>query len=121
MSPAAVPDLNALTGALKSYLRELPDKLFTSEAGDAWIAASRNDPHGTALVAVCATPTSLTPWTRGDDGWIDMPFGWTGKKSPEERVDAFRQVIENLPVPNRETLVFLFRHLHRYVLVVPCS
>ena len=40
---------------------------------------------------------------------------WAGMPTPEERVDALRLVILGLPIPNRETLVLLFSHLHRCV------
>ena len=41
MSASVYPDVNTLTGTLKAYLRDLPDKLFTAEASEAWIAAAR--------------------------------------------------------------------------------
>ena len=49
MSASVYPDVNTLTGTLKSYLRDLPDKLFTTEASEAWIAAARTfrQRHGT--------------------------------------------------------------------------
>ena len=43
MSSKMCSDVNTLTGTLKLYLRELPDRLFTTEARAAWLSASRTD------------------------------------------------------------------------------
>jgi hypothetical protein len=95
-------DVNALTGALKSYLRDLPDKLLTGQASAAWVTAARTPSRRPCQGAARPTHTAGRAWTCTP-----------GCRNTEQRVQALRAVLWSLPVVHRETTIFLFAHLRR--------
>ncbi|PWA16158.1 hypothetical protein CCH79_00019438 [Gambusia affinis] len=82
-------DPHAVAGALKSYLRELPDPLMTSQLYDEWIQASR---QGAQLPA--ADTQDLV-------------------SDPDKRLQALWLVCDKLPKNNRNNLRYLVKFLAR--------
>jgi Rho GTPase-activating protein 17 len=82
-------DPAVIAGALKSYLREMPDPLMTHKLYNHWMnAASRY-----LLAKFCRLLTKIS----------------NSRAHPEERVKGFKEVIDLLPESHRDNLRYLIK------------
>ncbi|MGH0157734.1 UNVERIFIED_CONTAM: hypothetical protein FKN15_055968 [Acipenser sinensis] len=105
-------DPHAIAGALKSYLRELPEPLMTFELYDEWIQASKY------LIKFLAKLTEYQDSNKMTPGNIAIVLGpnllWTnteGIQDQDKRLQALLNACEQLPKANANNLRYLIKFL----------
>nr|XP_057905560.1 rho GTPase-activating protein 27 isoform X2 [Doryrhamphus excisus] len=97
-------DIHVITGALKLFLRELPEPLFPFSFFDKFIAAIRQR----------ARPRHTRSRSRAHD--LSCP-SCVPAEVPDYslRVSYMTDLVRSLPLPNHDTMEMLFKHLRRVV------
>ncbi|KAJ1895387.1 Rho GTPase-activating protein [Coemansia sp. IMI 209127] len=94
-SNAYVGDINTITSVLKMYLRELPGGLVPPSQRTAMLSFfPAGEPDN--------VPPEMTAYSHGDDE-LEMA----------QKVSGLAEAIRNMPVPNRNTVAYLFAHLDK--------
>eukprot|EP01137_Pigoraptor_chileana_P006547 Opistho-2@51041 len=91
LGPTRCPDVHSIAGALKLYLRELPEPLFIRSLFEEW-----RDVAGMVVGAVSASASTTA-----------------GVCDESTRLTRTRELLSRLPKCNRSTARFLFAHLER--------
>ncbi|KAJ2762427.1 Rho GTPase-activating protein [Coemansia sp. BCRC 34490] len=94
-SNAYVGDINTITSVLKMYLRELPGGLIPPAQRTAMLTYFLADEPDSA-------PSEVTAYSHSDDD-LEMV----------QKISGLAEAIRNLPVPNRNTVAYLFAHLDK--------
>ena len=96
-------DVNSVAGALKQFLRDLPDPLMTHEQYTAFIEAARESLSLSLSLSLArgAQPRTIS-CTVANLLWTCL--GSTGVEDEVVRRDSLHAVINSLPDPNYATL-----------------
>ncbi|KAJ2549799.1 Rho GTPase-activating protein [Coemansia sp. RSA 1933] len=94
-SNAYVGDINTIASVLKMYLRELPGGLVPAAQRAAMLTLfPAGEPDN--------LPPEMTAYSHGDD-----------ELELAQKVSGLAEAIRNMPVPNRNTVAYLFAHLDK--------
>ncbi|XP_078348130.1 rho GTPase-activating protein 44-like isoform X2 [Oculina patagonica] len=81
-------DVHIVTGALKQYLRELPEPLMTSKLYNEWIQASAIQDNGTKLQAYWTIVEKMPPLYKANLRYLITFLGKLSENSEENKMSA---------------------------------
>uniref|UniRef100_A0A6G1SJX9 Rho GTPase-activating protein 29 n=1 Tax=Aceria tosichella TaxID=561515 RepID=A0A6G1SJX9_9ACAR len=121
-NPSSLIDLssfhpNIIANALKMYLRKLPEPLLTNELYDSFIRIARRY-NNTGKIQGTTTSSSTSNESQQQQHQTEQHPSSTSEPgstthNPDELLAEFKEVVEQLPVINKQLAAIIMRHLRR--------